>query len=89
MKFFLIFILFLSSLIFASYDYKKSGKIDMHGGKGDSILNNQNTFSSKNTFSSIKLYPKKIQIQKDKKSKSKNIKKSRKYQNKISTFKKP
>ena len=41
-------ILLLSTSLFANYAYtgENSGKIDMHGGKGDSLLTNKNKFSN-------------------------------------------
>lgn len=38
----------LSTSLFANYAYtgENSGKIDMHGGKGESLLSNKNKFSN-------------------------------------------
>ena len=49
MKYILIITIFLSSSIYANYAFtgENTGKIDMHGGKGDKLLTNKNTFSNK------------------------------------------
>jgi len=48
MKQILMTILLLSTSLFANYAYtgENSGKIDMHGGKGDNLLTNKNKFSN-------------------------------------------
>ncbi len=40
--------IFLATSLFANYAYKgeNSGKIDMHGGKGESLLTKKNNFSN-------------------------------------------
>lgn len=42
MKILLIVTIFLANILFANYTYtnQNSGKIDMHGGKGDKLLGN-------------------------------------------------
>ena len=49
MKALLIITIFLSNLLFANYNYtsENSGKIDMHGGKGENLLNQKNSLSNK------------------------------------------
>ena len=49
MKLLLIITIFLSNLLFADSNYKKnySGKIDMHGGKSENLLNDKNSLSNK------------------------------------------
>lgn len=49
MKKFIIFIL-LANIAFANYVYENQGKgkIDMHGGKGDSLINDKSSFSNSN-----------------------------------------
>ena len=49
MKLFLIITIFLSNLLFEDSNYNKnySGKIDMHGGKSENILNDKNSLSNK------------------------------------------
>ena len=49
MKLFLIITIFLSNLLFADSNYNKnySGKIDMHGGKSESLINQKNSLSNK------------------------------------------
>ncbi len=57
MKYILIIAIFLSSSLFANYAFtgENTGKIDMHGGKGDSLINSKNKFSDKkfNSLSNI------------------------------------
>ena len=49
MKYILIIAIFLSPSLFANYAFtgENTGKIDMHGGKGDNLLKNKNGFSNK------------------------------------------
>lgn len=49
MKHFLI-LLFFSTLVFANYTYKgeNSGKIDMHGGKKQKLIEDKQNLSNKN-----------------------------------------
>lgn len=49
MKLLLIITIFLSNLLFSDSNYNKnySGKIDMHGGKSENILNDKNSLSNK------------------------------------------
>ena len=49
MKLLFIVTIFLSNLLFADSNYNKnySGKIDMHGGKSENILNDKNSLSNK------------------------------------------
>lgn len=49
MKLLLIITIFLSNLLFADSNYNKNynGKIDMHGGKSENILNDKNSLSNK------------------------------------------
>ena len=49
MKLLLIITIFLSNLLFADSNYNKnySGKIDMHGGKSENLLNDKNSLSNK------------------------------------------
>ena len=49
MKLLLIITIFLSNLLFADSNYSKnySGKIDMHGGKSENLLNDKNSLSNK------------------------------------------
>ena len=50
MKVLLLNFIFLTNILFAQYDYstQNSGKIDMHGGKGEMLLNNKNSLSNTN-----------------------------------------
>ncbi|CAM3384163.1 hypothetical protein [Arcobacter aquimarinus] len=50
MKTILLICLFLTNILFANYSYtnKNSGKIDMHGGKGENLLNQKNSLSNTN-----------------------------------------
>lgn len=50
MKYILAITIFLSSSLFANYAFtgENTGKIDMHGGKGDKLIKNKNAFSNKN-----------------------------------------
>jgi len=45
----LIITIFLSNLLFADSNYNKnySGKIDMHGGKSENLINQKNSLSNK------------------------------------------
>ncbi len=49
MKILLIVTLFLTHSLFASEQYinENSGKIDMHGGKSESLINQKNSLSNK------------------------------------------
>lgn len=49
MKRLLIVTTIFANFLFANYDYrgKNSGKIDMHGGKGENIINEQNSLQNK------------------------------------------
>ena len=49
MKLLLIITIFLSNLLFADSNYNKnySGKIDMHGGKSENLINQKNSLSNK------------------------------------------
>ena len=49
MKYILTIAIFLSTSLFANYAFtgENTGKIDMHGGKGDKLLPNNNGFSNK------------------------------------------
>ena len=49
MKYILTIAIFLSTSLFANYSFtgENTGKIDMHGGKGDKLLTNKNSFSNK------------------------------------------
>lgn len=49
MKYILTIAIFLSSSLFANYSFtgENTGKIDMHGGKGDKLITNKNGFSNK------------------------------------------
>ena len=53
MKYILIITIFLSNFTYANYNYgnENYGKIDMHGGKGNSLLNTKNSFSNKSMSS--------------------------------------
>jgi hypothetical protein len=57
MKYILIIALFLSTSIYANYAFtgENAGKIDMHGGKGDSLIKGKNKFSNQkfNSLSNI------------------------------------
>ena len=57
MKYILTIAIFLSSSLFANYAFtgENTVKIDMHGGKGDSLVKGQSKFSNKkfNTLSNI------------------------------------
>lgn len=48
MKILLIVTIFLTNILFANYAYtgQNSGKIDMHGGKSNSLLGNSNSLSN-------------------------------------------
>lgn len=50
MKTLLIVTLFLTTILFANYNYtnNNSGKIDMHGGKGENLINQKNSLSNTN-----------------------------------------
>lgn len=50
MKILLIVTLFLTTILFANYNYTNdnSGKIDMHGGKGENLINQKNSLSNTN-----------------------------------------
>jgi len=50
MKFLVLTILFLSTSLFANYAYQgeNSGKIDMHGGKGDKLSSGISKFKTPN-----------------------------------------
>lgn len=54
MKYILTITIFLSSSLFANYAFtgENTGKIDMHGGKGDKLITNKNKFLSPN-FNSL------------------------------------
>ncbi|MBL3520890.1 hypothetical protein H0A43_10415 [Arcobacter lanthieri] len=56
MKILLIVTIFLSNFLFANYNYagENSGKIDMHGGKKDSLLNQKNSISNINQIGIMK-----------------------------------
>lgn len=49
MKRLLIVTIIFANFLFANYDYrgKNSGKIDMHGGKGENLINEQNSLQNK------------------------------------------
>ena len=49
MKYILIIAIFLSSSLYANYAFtgENTGKIDMHGGKSNSLIKDQNKFSNK------------------------------------------
>lgn len=51
MKSLLIISIFLVHTLFANYNYSNqgSGKIDMHGGKSDSLVNNKSLLSNMNS----------------------------------------
>ncbi|RBQ28001.1 hypothetical protein ACNSOS_03320 [Aliarcobacter vitoriensis] len=62
MKILLIVTIFLSNYLFANYIYtdQNSGKIDMHGGKKENLLNQKNSISNINQIGIVKpLEPKK------------------------------
>ena len=50
MKILLIVTIFLTNILYANYAFTdaNSGKIDMHGGKGEMLLNNKNSLSNTN-----------------------------------------
>ena len=49
MKFLLLCSVFLTNILLAEYTAdKNSGKIDMHGGKSEMLLNNKNSLSNTN-----------------------------------------
>ena len=50
MKILLLCSIFLTNILFANYNYtgQNAGKIDMHGGKSDMLINNKNSLSNKN-----------------------------------------
>ena len=50
MKILLIVTLFLTTILFANYNYTNdnSGRIDMHGGKGENLINQKNSLSNTN-----------------------------------------
>ena len=54
MKQILLITTFLATSLFANYAYtgENSGKIDMHGGKGESLLGNNKKFTNSN-FNSL------------------------------------
>ncbi|QKF58918.1 hypothetical protein [Aliarcobacter lanthieri] len=56
MKTLLIVTIFLSNFLFANYNYvgENNGKIDMHGGKKDSLLNQKNSISNINQIGIMK-----------------------------------
>lgn len=41
----LLSLIFFTSLLFANYQNQEKGKIDMHGGKGDSLLSGKSDIS--------------------------------------------
>jgi hypothetical protein len=49
MKYITLVFILLSTSLFANYAYtgENSGKIDMHGGQGDGLLNKKSSFSNK------------------------------------------
>lgn len=49
MKILLIVTIIFTNFLFANYDYRgqNSGKIDMHGGKGENLINEQNSLQNK------------------------------------------
>lgn len=51
MKYILTITILLSTSLFANYAFtgENTGKIDMHGGKGDKLLTNKNGFSNTKT----------------------------------------
>jgi len=56
MKILLIVTILLSNFLFATYKYKdkNSGKIDMHGGKKDNLINQNNSIYNINQIGIIK-----------------------------------
>ncbi len=50
MKTLLIVTIFLTNILFANYAFtnQNSGKIDMHGGKSENLLNQKNSLSNTN-----------------------------------------
>lgn len=50
MKILLIVTTFLATILLANYNYtnEDSGKIDMHGGKNENLINQTNSLSNKN-----------------------------------------
>jgi hypothetical protein len=50
MKFLLLCLIFLTNILYANYAItgENAGKIDMHGGKSDMLLNNKNSLSNTN-----------------------------------------
>lgn len=54
MKILLIVTIFFANILFANYNYtnQNSGKIDMHGGKSENLINEKNSLSNTN-FNSI------------------------------------
>jgi len=82
MKILLIVTILLSNFLFANYNYKdkNSGKIDMHGGKKDNLINQNNSISNINQIGVIKpiapIKPKKPQnlIKEEKNDKKENKK---------------
>jgi len=84
MKILFVITILLSNFLFANYNYKdkNSGKIDMHGGKKDNLINQKNSISNINQIGVIKpiapIKPKKPQ----------NLIKEEMKQNKILTGKK-
>ncbi|RXJ90446.1 hypothetical protein CRV01_04615 [Arcobacter sp. CECT 8983] len=65
MKFSIFIILLCTSLFANNYYNKEKGKIDMHGGKGDKLLENSPHFSNQKDLNSLKdlsiKQPKKIE----------------------------
>jgi hypothetical protein len=57
MKYIILIALFLSTSLYANYTFtgENAGKIDMHGGKGDSLIKGKNKFSNQkfNSLSNI------------------------------------
>lgn len=47
---YILTLIFVSTLSFANYNYQEenSGKIDMHGGKADKLIQNKTNFSNTN-----------------------------------------
>ena len=50
MKTLLLGSIFLTNVLFANYNYtgQNAGKIDMHGGKSEMLINNKNSLSNTN-----------------------------------------
>ncbi|RXJ86684.1 hypothetical protein [Arcobacter sp. CECT 8985] len=75
MKKILILILSLATFSFANSTY---GKIDMHGGKQDSLINNSNSFKKKNFNSFSNSFTKDNNKKELKRKNNKNDKKKKK-----------